>query len=502
MKPDRNDRMPDRTVIIGGGMAGLAAATSLASEGEEVLLVEARSYPGGKMREISSPLGGIDSGPTVFTMKYVFEALFAKAGQTLEGHVTLEKADILARHAWDDQGHFDLHASREQTKDEIGTFFGAADAAGYEAFCDEAQAIYETLKDTFIGASRPSPIELGRRVGLTNVSALLRLQPFTTLMSAMAKFFPDPRLQQLFGRYATYVGSSPYQAPGTLMLIAHVEQEGVWLVKGGMHKLARAMAGLAEAQGAELRFNTEVTNIMTSSGRACGVVTETGELIPAKRVLYCGDVSRLTRDYLDLRKGRPKAVKPEERSLSAMTFSMEAETSGFPLHRHSVFFSNDYREEFESIFERGSIPVRPTVYVCAQDRNDNTETTSPQKERLMCLINSPANGDMNRLSERDLDQCQNNMTKILNQRGLQIKPLSLTITQAADFENLFPGSGGALYGRASHGWMASFARPGSKTKIPGLYLAGGSVHPGAGVPMATLSGMLASEQIIRDHALT
>ncbi len=502
MKPDRPNRTADRTVIVGGGMAGLSAAISLASAGEEVVLLEARSYPGGKMREVSSPLGGIDSGPTVFTMKYVFEELFDKAGETFEDHVSLKKATVLARHAWNDNGFFDLHASREQTRDEIGRFFSAADAAGFEAFCNESKAIFETLKDTFIGASRPSPLGLGRRIGLTNVTDLLRLQPFTSLMSALKKFFPDPRLQQLFGRYATYVGSSPYQAPGTLMLIAHVEQEGVWLVDGGMHKLAQAMAQLAANQGADLRFETEVASIMTDSGRACGVVTQSGELIPAKQVLYCGDVSRLTRDYLDIRTGRPKQVKPEERSLSAMTFSMDAETSGFPLHRHSVFFSNDYREEFEAIFERGSIPIRPTVYVCAQDRDDHDETTSPKHERLMCLINSPANGDMNRLSERDLDQCQHNMTRMLNHCGLEIKPRSLTITQASDFEKLFPGSGGALYGRASHGWVASFARPGAKTKIPGLYLAGGSVHPGAGVPMATLSGMLASEQIITDHALT
>ena len=501
MKLDPQARLANRTIIVGAGMAGLSAAITLAARGENVILLESRPYTGGKMRELDCSLGGIDSGPTVFTMKYVFDELFDKAGKDFEHSIGLQKVSTLARHAWDEAGSFDLHASKEQSKDEVGQFFGKASADGYDRFCADSAAVFNSLKDTFIGASRPSPLELGSRIGLLNARKLWQLQPFTSLMGKLSKYFPDPRLQQLFGRYATYVGSSPYQAPATLMLIAHVEQEGVWLIKGGMHKLAKTMQSLAEAMGATVRNNEPVIKLLTDRNKVCGVITSQGEILTAESVLYCGDISALDEEFLDINNHRPRAVPPEERSLSAITWSMEATSAGFPLHQHNVFFSDDYEEEFTSIFDRGYAPIRPTVYVCAQDRGDDIAPT-PDRERLMCLVNSPANGDTNRLDERELEQCQQNMIASLSKCGLTIKPHQQIITQPADFAKLFPGSGGALYGRASHGWMASFKRAGAKTKIPGLYLAGGSVHPGAGVPMATLSGMIAAEQIIEDHALT
>lgn len=502
MKVDLKKAPKDRTVIIGAGMAGLSAAISLASKGEDVILFEARDYPGGKMRELPSRIGGIDSGPTVFTMKYVFETLFSDAGLDFDETIKLQKVSTLARHAWDQRGSFDLHASRGRTAEAIGDFFDRENAEGYLRFCKDAKEIFDTLKDTFIGAQRPNPIELGSRVGLLNVKSLFKLHPFSTLMQRLETYFTDARLRQLFGRYATYVGSSPYKAPATLMLIAHVEQEGVWLIEGGMHALAAKMQAVAQDLGTDIRKGRGVASIMMDGDRACGVITAEGDLVAAKRVLYCGDVSALDDTFLPTRRKRPKPVNPAERSLSAITWSMEAHANDYPLHRHSVLFSNDYQAEFNAIFQHGKVPENPTVYICAQDRGDDTSTGDKTSERLLCLVNAPAFGDHKRLSESELEQCQNNMLKTLNRCGLNLEPISQTITQPADFHQLFPGSGGALYGRASHGWMASFQRQGASTSIPGLYLAGGSVHPGAGVPMATLSGMLAAEQIIKDRVLT
>lgn len=493
------------TIIIGAGLSGLSAAIALSAKGEKVTLVEKEAAVGGKMRELFSAGRAIDSGPTVLTMKWVFEKLFDMAGTSLASEVTLAQADILARHAWDETGHFDLHADQAASMDEVGQFFSKKDAAGYRRFCRDSAAVFDTLKDTYISAPCPSPVELASRVGFTQVSKLLNLKPFNTLWQNLGTYFPDPRLRQLFGRYATYVGSSPFMAPATLMLIAHVEQEGVWFVKGGMHKLAAAMAKVAESNGAEIKLASDVEQIIMTRRRVSGVRMKNGDTIEGSRVLYCGDVSRLAGDFIAL-SGRPtpEKIAPSKRSLSAITWSATTQTADFPLKRHTVFFSGDYKREFDELFKSGRPPSDPTVYICAQDREAETPHKAGTPERIFGLMNAPAFGDTRRLNDEEMSQCLTAVQARLKACGLSmdIQAGEAIATQPADFNQLFPASGGALYGRASHGWTASFARPGTKTRIPGLYLAGGSVHPGAGVPMATLSGMLAAEQIIKDRALT
>lgn len=490
----------EHILIIGAGMAGLAAAIALGSAGKKVTLVESRAYSGGKMRTITDQK--VDAGPTVFTMKYVFDRLFALAGTTVEAELKLTRAHILARHAWDRQDYFDLYADSARSAESIEAFFGKENRQGFERFSQDAQAIFNTLKESFMGAQRPSPLALGQRVGLMNFAALWALKPFSTLWSALGDYFPDPRLQQLYGRYATYVGSSPYQAPATLMLIAHVEQEGVWYIDGGMHALAQKMTMLAQKTGVDVRHSFDVDSLIYKNGRIIGVQSSAnnGEIL-ADKVLYCGDVSRLSQSFSGTSKTEKWIVKPAKRSLSAITFTGTVQAEGTPLIRHNVFFSQDYKAEFDAIFKARAVPDAPTVYLCAQDRADDG-APSQMPERMLALINAPAFGDEKTLTEDELKQCENMMHAVLKQSGVHLTHCQWQATQPSGFNQLFPASGGALYGRASHGWTASFQRPGAKTSIKGLYLAGGSVHPGAGVPMATLSGLLAAEQIIKDPALT
>jgi 1-hydroxycarotenoid 3,4-desaturase len=195
------------------------------------------------------------------------------------------------------------------------------------------------------------------------------------------------------------------------------------------------------------------------------------------------------------------AIAPASRSLSAVTFSMLAKASGFPLSRHNVFFSRNYRKEFDEIFGARQVPAAPTIYVCAQDRGagaDDTDRGGDAPERLFCLINAPAIGDVRSLQPEEIDRCQDRVFNLSQQAGLVLQPTAMAVTTPADFHRLYPGTGGALYGQASHGWNASFTRPTARTKIPGLYLAGGSTHPGPGVPMAALSGRLAAATILED----
>ncbi|TXN02077.1 CrtD protein, partial [Methylobacterium sp. WL103] len=188
-------------------------------------------------------------------------------------------------------------------------------------------------------------------------------------------------------------------------------------------------------------------------------------------------------------------VPPAERSLSAVTFCLNARTVGFPLAHHTVFFSNDYRAEFDAI-RRGRLPADPTTYVCAQDRVGDAAPDGP--ERLLCLVNAPAVGER-RFTKPEIDACETTMRARLAVCGLTIAAAETATTTPAGFATLFPATGGALYGRASHGWSATFKRMGARTRLPGLYLAGGSVHPGPGVPMAAQSGRIAADTLLADR---
>lgn len=476
-----------KVIIVGAGMGGLAAAIDLARQGAEVLVLERADTPGGKMREVFVDGSPIDAGPTVFTMRWIFSDLFEAAGASLDNELTLLPADILARHAWRQGGRLDLFADIDRSADAIGDFSGADAARGYKNFCARSREIYRTLKSSFIAAERPTPISLARRVGFANIGALLRTAPTKTMWSALGEYFQDPRLRQLFGRYATYTGCSPFQAPATLMLVAHVEQDGVWLIEGGMRRLADAMAALVERQGGSVRYGTHVSEITVERGRATGVRLDDGERLEADAVVFNGDTSALGQGLLgDRAKNAVQPVASRDRSLSAVTWCLKTKTSGFPLEHHNVFFAEDYQKEFDAIFKRRTICESPTVYICAQGE---------ARERLLVLINAPAGQADDAL---EIEAVKRRTFGLLGACGLEIEPEGAAVTTPAAFEKKFPGSGGALYGRANHGAFTSFQRPGSTSSIPNLYLAGGTVHPGPGIPMATMSGRLAAARVLGD----
>jgi 1-hydroxycarotenoid 3,4-desaturase len=495
-----------RVVVIGAGIGGLTSAALLAARGCDVTVFEKEAWVGGKARRVEVDGVEIDGGPTVFTYRGVFDEVFAACGARLDDHVTVRKAEVLARHWWDDaSGHLDLFADHDASVDAVGRFAGAEAARGYAAFAAEAQRIFEVLEDPFLHGDKAStPLPMMWRMGLWRIGDALAMRPFDGMWKALGGHFKDPRLQQLFGRYATYCGSSPFKAPATLMLIAHLEARGVWLIEGGIHALAKALATLAERQGARVRTCASVTEVLTANGRASGVRLASGEAIAADIVICNGDPSALaTGRFGESAMRAVPAIPPAKRSLSALVWYAHAETRGAPLTHHNVLFSRDYAREFADIAV-GRTPTEPTVYVCAIDRGADYHAPPLQgRERLQIIVNAPADGDTHTYTPEERARCTTAMMATLTRCGLTLEqPFAHRLMTPEDWEHLFPATGGALYGRASHGWAASFQRQGPKTRLPGLYCTGGATHPAAGVPMAALSGQLATRVIAKDLAST
>jgi 1-hydroxycarotenoid 3,4-desaturase len=490
-----------KVIVVGAGVSGLVSSLLLAARGLDVTLIEAGDAPGGKMRAVAVDGVAIDAGPTVFTMRWVFDEILAEVGSSLDELVTLTPLTVLARHAW--RGHaerLDLHADVQRSADAIARFASPAEGKRFLGFCTEAKNIYRRLEGPHIRSSRPSLMQMGADLGPAGISALAGLGPFATLWQTLGRHFHDPRLRQLFARYATYCGASPWAAPATLMLVAHVELDGVWSIDGGMARLAHRLADLAASRGVTVRYGAAAQRILTTQGRASGVQTQSGERLAADSVVFNGDSNALALGLLGKEvTGIARArLANSERSLSAVTWAIHARSEGFPLSRHNVFFDADYAGEFGDVFEQRRLPRRGTVYVCAQDRlHDDAVPTG--RERLLALVNAPADGDLASFDATEIDTCEHRSLALLQHCGLQLELKSRAQVMRrtpADFNRLYPGSGGALYGPAMHGWMALFKRPGAATALPGLYLAGGSVHPGPGVPMAAMSGRLAAATLL------
>ncbi len=480
----------EQVAVIGAGIGGLVAALELAHRGVAVQVLERAGHAGGKLRVERLDGASIDAGPTVLTMRWVFDRLCADIGESLEDHLTLKPVERLARHVWPDGATFDLFADIRRSADAVGTLAGAAEQRRFLRFCEKTRQIYTALEHSFIGVPGPSVARLVLDAGLRGMGNLMAIRPFERMTQMLARDFKDPRLRQLFGRYATYCGSSPHLAPATLLLVAHVEQEGVWLVEGGMRRLADCLVRLAEERGVDIQYRTEVREIIVQRGRVAAVRLADGRRLAADSVIVNADVAALADGLFGQAvAGSVAAVPGSSRSLSALTWAMVTRTAGFPLIRHNIFFSGRPGSEFNDIFDENRLPTAPTVYVCAQDRDD-AQAGAGGPERLLCLVNAPATGDTRTFTHSEVERCEEVSFGLLETCGLRLSGNRSHIrkTTPADFARRFPATGGALYGRASHGWKASFQRPGARTRIPGLYLAGGSAHPGPGVPMAALSG--------------
>ncbi|MAY46077.1 MAG: methoxyneurosporene dehydrogenase [Rhodobacteraceae bacterium] len=485
-----------QVVIVGAGIAGLAAAARLAHAGLRVTVIERQAHVGGKIRTLPTAAGPVDAGPTVLTLRPVFQALFDALGERLDDHVTLTRLPLLARHFWSDGSQLDLTDDETANARAIRAFSGARSAHEYLAFSARARSLFAAFDRPILQAPAP---HAARMIGLLLRRPLLvhQMAPLSTLARVLNQSFSDPRLAQLFGRYATYVGGSPYEAPALLALIWQAEAAGVWKVEGGMHLLAAALARIAAARGATIRPGTHVARIETGGGAVTGITLADGTHLPTDTVLFNGDPRAMACGALG---PECRAVAPgiltADRALSADVWAFAAKASGPELAYHNVFFRDDPKAEFD-LLARGRRSPAPTLYLCAQDRGP--DRAPPGVERFEIIANAPPLAGT--AHDPEAKTCRTETFATLARFGLTFDPLPDTacLTTPKNFDRMFPHSLGSLYGQSPHGLTAAFRRPMARTAIRGLYLAGGGTHPGAGMPMAALSARHAAEAILSDR---
>ncbi len=479
-------------VVIGGGVGGLASAIYLARAGLSVTVLERGATLGGKLREVEVGGRRFPGGPSVLTMRYVFDDLFE--GRFAE-YVKLQPVEPLCRHFWPDGSRLDLFIDEEKSRRAIEALCGRRAADGYSAFRRHAAKIHNVVRGPFMENAIPPVLEL---MSPRNLLQLMQIDGMRTMWKALGEYFPDPRLRQLFGRYATYNGSSPFHAPATLSVIAHVENAyGIFACEGGIYRLAEALERRAVELGVTIRKGADVESILVEKDRARGVRVG-GEELRADLVVANCDVMHVYQTLLGRHKLADKYAA-EDLSLSAYLLLSVAKRAPLDLLHHNVFFSADYQREFDELVVQSRPPSDPTVYLCADDRAVTDVGEVPETERCFLLSNAPP---QDRFIDWKLEapRCRERIVRTLGRSGWTLDSVAETEVTPDDFAARFPSSRGAIYGLSSNSTLAAFKRPANKVPgLAGLYLAGGTVHPGAGLPMVTLSARIATRMALEER---
>lgn len=487
-------------VVVGAGVGGLAAAIHLAAAGHAVTVFDQCDHAGGKLAErvVDTEAGRFtwETGPSLLTWPQVFADLARVGGRELGDLVDLVRLDPICRYRFADGSGFDHLAELEAAAAAVDEFAGAG--GQWLAFMNHARSVWTVAERSFFAGAMTSPLRLLSR--MESPRDLLAIDPLRSLHARAKASFDDPRLVQYADRYATYSGSSPFDAPATLSCIPHLEQDlGAWYVTGGLARLADALVTVATDLGVEFRLGTEVESISRDGRqhavRASGLVLASGEAVAADVVVANADALHLYRDLLPHRRARRRAeAAPRSSSGFVMLLGVAGETPG--LAHHNISFSGDYHAEFDALFSTSTPIADPTIYVSASSVTDPTQAPAGH-ENWFVLVNAPAGDDAAPYAGYG-----DRLLEIMAARGWDLtgRIVHREDITPADISSRFHTPGGSIYGTSSNGAMAAFLRPGNRGPVDGLYLCGGSSHPGGGLPLVAVSGRIAADLAISDLA--
>jgi phytoene desaturase len=504
-KDDVRDR--DRVVVVGAGLGGLAAACTLAARGYAVTLCERNAWVGGKAAVLAEQGFRFDMGPTILTIPGVLKRIFAEAGRDLESALDLVPLDPQWRSFFNDGTTLDLVADVAEMRRILDGYApGSGSGDGYARFMELAERLHRLSNEFFFWRSvggMKDMFDPRRSMTLSVVKEVLGMRPGHSVAGTVRAFVPDARAAQMLDHFTQYVGSAPDASPAVLCGIAHMQShDGVWYPRGGTGAVPRALASLAVDLGVEIRTRTPIRRIVVEHGRVRGVETAQSEVIPAGVVVSNSDSVRTHRELVD-GPARERFLRRRgyEPACSGVVLYLGLDRRYEQLIHHNFVFSEDPHEEFESIYRRGELAPDPTCYVCAPAVTE-PEVAPPGGEALYVLVHTPYLRPHHDWSKMIGPYRRRIIEKLEQTAGLKNLEDHIVFERALtpqDINDRYHVLDGAIYGLASHGRFLGAFKPANRSPdIEGLYLAGGSAHPGPGMPMVLMSGWIAADCVDQD----
>ncbi|MCZ0701922.1 phytoene desaturase [Natronobacillus azotifigens] len=484
-------------VIVGGGLGGLSAAIRLQHAGYHVRVLEKEATIGGKLQSVTMGDYQFDLGPSTFTLKHVFEDVFTSVGKDPNDYLTFYPIEEGTRNFFPNGQMIDFSTDVQRVQSQIRTY-SENDADHYPLFLEEAKRLYRISERQFFS-------QLMYRTKTKLSPSLLRdfikIKPFTSLNTLVERYFEHPNTCMLLNRYATYVGSSPYQAPMIFAMMAHLEGgQGIWGVKNGSYQIVRAFEQLARELGVIFHMNHEVREVV-QKGKQLIAVHANGKRFEADQVIFNADALTV---YNRLLKRHPlnKKLKKKEVSLSGFTLLLGIKKTYPELRHHNVFFPREYTQEFKAIFDEKIVPEEPTIYIC---QSSVSEPSRAKKEggNLFILINAPYLSSNVTWNDETKETIKNRVIDQLESHGLTDLSSRIEEEYIMTPEDIHDRTGafkGSIYGMSSNHLNQAFFRIENKDPVlSNVYFVGGSTHPGGGTPMVTLSGQLVAKDIMDQY---
>ncbi|MEM7807352.1 MAG: phytoene desaturase family protein [Planctomycetota bacterium] len=510
-----------RVIVVGGGVGGLAAAIRLGANGHRVTLVERNDTLGGKLNRRVLPHPNrpgehftFDTGPSLLTLPFVFEQLFHSGGAELQERLDLVRLDPISRFTWPDGTKFELCRDRVDTLENVRRL-SPGDVDGFAAFLDRGQRVWDLAGELFLSHAPEQLIHNGGgpRQGLAMATVPFRIGMFQRYAKLVDRHVRHEKLRAVLYQYATYSGASPWKAPGTLCVIPHAEMHfGGWYVRGGMYRLAEALADLARENGVEIVTGVSVSRIDVDASAVTGVTLSDGQHLDADLVVCNADTISAFRELIDPdhRPHRPDAKLDKlDPGGSGMVLLLGVDGELPEIAHHHKFMPADYLGEggdLRAMFDLGTTPDDPCIYVCRSSATDPTQAPAGC-ENLFVLVSAPAihgkgaSIDWSTHGDTYRDRVLDLLERRCGLEGLRQKIMVEDRWTPPDLRDRYRANAGGIYGVGGNGRIQAFLRPPNRDKrLKNLLFAGGATHPGGGLPLVALSGKIVSELAEADFA--